>query len=360
MTNFKSGYERKSYTREQWLKVVQDCNPYDRSNNEQSTNEPRIPMLLLNYFVVMAYEESSIRMAKELGYVTSNKDIEEFNSIYMIKKRAYIKELIKKGEILLAMEKITEMFGIEVLENLNDHIMDEDLNFKLLLLNLIEMIRSHNRNDKGESQEQFVLDLISYAQDKLALKASSKKEYMKEVELVMTLLLFPLHDGEGETNGNYATDPSCKLPKKLKQLYSLNLRTKVADLVNRKLLQSILPRINSQLEKSGLPDILGSSFQSNQVPTLTNVIRSIPRENITTEKLSGELAYVEEKQGSSTSNNAEMCGIQGEIFEELGEDLDSYHIPNDVRLVQIMKLWVWCENKLHAADIGVPRVESDV
>ena len=151
MTNFKSTYEKKSFTREQWMKVVQDANPYDRSNSELSNNEPVIPMLLLNYFVVMAYEESSIRMAKELGFLNSNKDIEEFNSVYMIKKRAYIKELIKKGEILLAMEKITEVFGIEVLESLNDHITDEDLNFKLLLLNLIEMIRSHNA--KGDPND---------------------------------------------------------------------------------------------------------------------------------------------------------------------------------------------------------------
>ncbi|CAG98558.1 glucose-induced degradation complex subunit GID8 [Kluyveromyces lactis] len=351
MTNFKSTYEKKSFTREQWMKVVQDANPYDRSNSELSNNEPVIPMLLLNYFVVMAYEESSIRMAKELGFLNSNKDIEEFNSVYMIKKRAYIKELIKKGEILLAMEKITEVFGIEVLESLNDHITDEDLNFKLLLLNLIEMIRSHNAKGDPNDQEQFILELISYAQDKLALKASSKKEYMKEVELVMTLLLFPLSDEDGSS-------PSAKLPKKLKQLYSLNMRTKVADLVNRKLLQSILPRINSQLEKSGLPDILGSSFQSNRVPTLTNVIRSIPRESITTERLTGELAHIEEKQGSSMSTNSDMSRIQGEIFEELGENLHSYYIPNDVRLVQIMKLWVWCENQLHSSDVGVPRVEG--
>lgn len=123
-------------------------------------------------------------------------------------------------------------------------------------------------------------------------------------------------------------------------------------------MQSILPRINSQLEKSGLPDILGSSFQSNRVPTLTNVIRSIPRESITTERLTGELAHIEEKQGSSMSTNSDMSRIQGEIFEELGENLHSYYIPNDVRLVQIMKLWVWCENQLHSSDVGVPRVEG--
>lgn len=350
MTNFKSTYDRKSFTREQWRKNVQDANPHDRSGSDQATNEPAIPMLLLNYFVVMAYEDSSIRMAKELGYIKTNKDVNEFNSIYMIKKRAYIKELIKKGQILIAMEKITELFGIEVLENLNDHVTDEDLHFKLLLLNLIEMIRTHNDKGPVDDQEQFILDLIAYAQDKLALKASSKKEYMKEVELVMTLLLFPLSDSNGSSH----------LPKGLKQLYSLNLRTKVADLVNRKLLQSILPRINGELEKSGLPDLLGSSFQTNEIPTITNVVKSIPREAITTENLKGELAYVEEKHGRPMTTNSDMSQIQGEIFEEMGEDLNKYYIPNDVKLVQIMKLWVWCENQLHSADIGVPRVECTV
>lgn len=350
MTNFKSKYERKSFTREQWQEVVQESNPYDRNNGDQTWTEPSIPMLLLNYFVVMAYEESSIRMARELGYIKSNRDVTEFNNIYMIKKRAYIKELIKKGEILLAMEKITELFGIEVLENLNDHVTDEDLHFKLLLLNLIEMIREHNRKGDKESQEQFVLDLITYAQDKLALKASSKKEYMREVELVMTLLLFPLSKNEDLST----------LPKGLRQLYSLNLRTKIADLVNRKLLQSVLPHIKSQVDSAGFVDLLGSSFQTNEIPCATNAVRSIPREVISTEKMSGELAYVEEKPGKSFGSSSELSGVQGEIFEEIGEDLNQYYIPHDVKLIQVVKLWAWCENLLHNSDIGVPRVENPI
>ena len=117
---------------------------------------------------------------------------------------------------------------------------DGDLHFKLLLLNLIEMIRSHHQQENiTKDSNDFILNLIQYSQNKLAIKASSSVKKMQELELAMTLLLFPLSDS--------ADSGSIKLPKSLQNLYSISLRSKIADLVNEKLLKFIHPRIPTTL-----------------------------------------------------------------------------------------------------------------
>ena len=109
-------YEKKSFTKEEWNdQVMRSTLPMLSSDmyssslgvspapaskdslSPQNSAEPSIPKLLLKYFVCMANEEASIRMARELGYIKSNKDAQEFNSLYKICERAHITELIKKG-----------------------------------------------------------------------------------------------------------------------------------------------------------------------------------------------------------------------------------------------------------------------
>lgn len=223
--------------------------------------EPTLPRLLLNYFVCMAYEDSSIRMAKELGFIGNNKDVALFNDLYKIKERFLIKRLIKLGQINKAMEEINSIFGLEVLEETfnatesnasrtekqqqqqQQFDIDGDLHFKLLLLNLIEMIRSHHQQkDASKDSNDFILNLIQYSQEKLAIKASSSIKKMQELELAMTLLLFPFSDS---TDGN-----NIKLPKSLQNLYSISLRSKIADLVNEKLLKFIHPKIQFEISNN--------------------------------------------------------------------------------------------------------------
>lgn len=401
-------YEKKSFNKEEWADQVAASSapllgdlsagvagiPSAKGQEDAKTSaEPSIPKVLLNYFVCMAYEESSIRMARELGYVKSNKDAQEFNDLYKIRERAHISELLKSGKVSEAMEEINRIFGIEVLEcgmagswNYNGGATDgsvngnssksngkEDLHFKLLLLNLIEMIRTHDRqSSEQDPEDDFVLKLIEYSQEKLALKAASNKSYMAELELVMTLLLFP-------KNGS----TKVKLPKSLKNLYSLSLRSNIADLVNRKLLRCLHPQVaNHASQNPKFPDLIGfgSGIIGKQYSHYNEMVVVRPKEDIAQNLTSDKLADIKDcadsrLRSSVTSASDDWSRTTNMIKEQQANELkksdsnaerslvDDFNLSEyqyEAKLVQIMKLWAWCENQLHNNDIGAPRVESSI
>lgn len=374
MSNFKSSYERKSFTKQEWHDFVMDSSLLHSMRdilNNDSVIEPSIPNLLLNYFVVMAYEESSLLMARELGIVNSAEEENEFNSLHMIHERAHIRELIKNGEIIKAMETINDKFGVETLENIDSMCMsgcgrtlqDEDLHFKLTLLSLIEMIRVHHQDPLKceEKSNEFILQLIEYSQEKLAMKASSNRSYMKELELVMTLLLFPMETMK-DHEGN-----KIKIPKSLERLYSLSLRSKIAELVNRKLLQKIYPQVAMRSFQIGYPDILGNNICSKNVRRLVVLLKSQSNEamknDFTRDSLAGLKDFPESSLGKNFWSGNHWPSTSRMLSEQTlkNNESDMEEVPQmeyQVRLVQVMKLWAWCENQLHINDIGVPRIES--
>ncbi|CAI4048403.1 hypothetical protein SKDZ_13G2610 [Saccharomyces kudriavzevii ZP591] len=372
--------------------------------------EPTLPRLLLNYFVSMAYEDSSVRMAKELGFIRNNKDIALFNDLYKIKERFHIKRLIKLGHINKAMDEINSIFGLEVLEETfnatrNDadrtekqqqqqqqqFDIDGDLHFKLLLLNLIEMIRNHHQQkDVSGDSNDFILNLIEYSQKKLAVKASSNIKKMQELELAMTLLLFPLSDATIDSD-------SIKLPKSLQNLYSISLRSKIANLVNEKLLKFIHPKIQFEIShnNSKFSDLLNSdkkiitqnfTVYNNDLVNGSNgtKINHISSDQPINEKMAsneaasaGNPVWLKQRDGnvdtSSTATifqNLENKNYWNQTSELLtssdaktkdSHQFNNYYsseFPYEPRLTQIMKLWSWCENQLHHNQIGVPRVEN--
>ncbi|AET40462.1 glucose-induced degradation complex subunit GID8 Ecym_6061 [Eremothecium cymbalariae DBVPG len=375
MTKFKTVYERKSFSKQEWNEfVLESALPHavvKENLNQEKIAEPSIPLLLLNYFVVMAYEESSVRMARELGFVKNNKDANEFNQIYKIRERAYIRELIKMGDILKAMEEINDKFGVETLEIIDTglssprskSLQDEDLHFKLLLLSLIEMIRHHHQDPPKSEEESnmFILDLIEYSQEKLATKASSNKEYMKELELVMTLLLFPMESVKDD-DGN-----RIRIPKSLKRLYSLSLRSRIAELVNRKLLQRIHPQISMAGTQGKYPDLLGSNIAEKNFAHFNDLLKSRVKEDISSNFTKGSLSGIKDAPDGPLNNNAWMKAnwtstgrmLQDHDAKNNAQE-ERLHIEYEVKLVQVMKLWAWCENQLHSCDVGVPRVESAI
>lgn len=323
-----SRYERKSFSREEWQENV-------GKNQLPASGEPSVPHLLLNYFVSMAFEESSVRMARELGYISNNREAEEFNELYRVRERAHIISLIKSGRVAEAMERISEVFGTEVLE---DESGEEDLHFKLLLLNLTEMIREHRQASPNgeEDSHDFILRLVEYSQQKLAIKAASSKTHMQELELVMTLLLVPQ---DGEVN---------RLPRSLKGLYSLPLRAQVAEMVNRRLLKSM----HSHVAEGKYPDLVGGTG-GNSGTRYTGILRARPREDIAKELTTHRLGEVRDESNASHNDGGDWASTTKLLGgEEEGEQ------RFEARLIQVMKLWAWCENQLHGGDIGVPRVES--
>ncbi|QLQ78074.1 hypothetical protein HG537_0A03210 [Torulaspora globosa] len=398
-------YERKSFSREEWNDAVAACTApllndgrgnvvgmgLNSGEADGSTSaEPSIPKLLLNYFVCMGFEESSVRMAREMGYVKSNKDAQEFNDLYRIRERAHISKLIKTGRVSEAMEEIKSTFGIEVLECgaagpsnggiggtcVSGHVGGEDgkddLHFKLLLLDLIEKIRKHDRDTAGNQgdDDEFVLELIKYSQEKLALKAASNRTYMAELELVMTLLLFPK-----------GGDSKVKLPKSLKNLYSLSLRSNIAELVNRKLLRCLHSQVAthaSQIAK--FPDLIGFSngIAGKPFSHYNEILMVRPKKDVGQHLTTDSLAELRDSddgrlRSTATSANDDWSWTI-DMIKEQQEDgqvksaatsMDKASSNDDfdlseARLVQVMKLWAWCENQLHNNDIGVPRVHSSM
>ncbi|EJS44241.1 gid8p [Saccharomyces arboricola H-6] len=378
------------------------------STIQTSPIEPTLPRLLLNYFVSMAYEDSSVRMAKELGFIRNNKDVAVFNGLYKIKERFHIKRLIKLGHINKAMDEINSIFGLQVLEETfngtescagrtekqpqqqqQQFDIDGDLHFKLLLLNLIEMIRNHHQQrDASKDSNDFILNLIEYSQKKLAIKASSNTKKMQELELAMTLLLFPLSDS--------VSRDCIKLPKSLQNLYSISLRSKIANLVNEKLLKFIHPKVQFEINNnnSKFPDLLNSEkknitqnftvYNNNLINGSNGTkINHISSDQPIHQKMTGNDAAVasnsvwlnqrdanaDVNSAATTFKNLENKNYWNQTSELLTASsaktkelqFNNYYsseFPYEPRLVQIMKLWSWCENQLHHNQIGVPRVEN--
>lgn len=394
-----------------------------------SIPEISINKLLLNYFIIMGYENSSIRMCKELGIINSNKDIQDFNDLYMIQERNQIKNLIKSGKIMDAMDKILINFGSNALENgvdiydygnnnNNNNNMENglnnsnevDLQFKLLLLNLIEMIREHNRlkeinknnNDiSAINDNKFILDLINYSKEQLSSKASKNLQQMNELQLTMSLLLFT------KTN----TD-NHELPRELNELYSLQFRSKIAEQINKKLLSLINVKVENQtkfpnlifnhlnlnLNSLNLFQILNNKSDSKNIATKNkdkgndtiskvkydssrdipnhSINNIIPEQHVQTlgNTITNKTKYWSETQkylNLDSSINSSMSTFDNGMLADNTNCNDRNKISGNTtcnrtvfdnnfesKLIQLFKLWCYSENTLHINNFGIPRVKD--
>lgn len=142
-----------------------------------------------------------------------------------ITKRKEIKLLILKGQITEAIQKIIEYFPT-ILDSNNL------LHFKLLRLNLIEMIRNHKFDPSSDkvSQKIFLNDILTFVRERLINKVTNSSKLLMELELTMSLLCF-----------NF--DPNVKkieeqkdLPDELRSLFNLSLRNQCCRVVNQAIL----------------------------------------------------------------------------------------------------------------------------
>lgn len=275
--------------------------------------------LVLNYLIFEGYESSTVKFAKEIGIDLNNKgtkqddDEDEVNplqknllmGINSIKIRNEIKLNILNGEVQLAINKLNLNYP-DLLEQNNF------LHFKLLLLNLIEMIRNNNDDSKNDdnNQELFVMNIIKFAQDKLTNKAIKNVKFMEELELTMTLLLY--------------SNNKDLLPAKLNELFEFKLRRDIADLVNKSIL----------------------------VKDSNNLI-----------DLNYKKKFYEVKHEDNDNNNGnnEVNNDADEIsIDDNDEDDDGLnsHII-DSNLKKMIKLWIWSENKAFNKNLEYPRLNLD-
>lgn len=145
-----------------------------------------------------------------------------------IEKRKQIKYLVLKGDITQAIAAISTHFP-SVLDSNNL------LLFKLLRLNLIEMIRTHKlqmsnleKEDLG-AERKFLDDVLKFVRKNLISKVTQSYELLKELEMTMSLLCFNFDPKK-------PVQELSDLPEELKQLFDLSLRADCYRVVNRVIL----------------------------------------------------------------------------------------------------------------------------
>lgn len=273
--------------------------------NASGISKEKIDNLILNYFIVEGYQEAAISFAKEINIELKNERIKshspslnpfikqlgsmssmnnsdfaevalnyfEKNETYdsnvtphnhhhpivkpkiisdysTINQRKEIKLLILKGSITDAIQKVSEYFPT-ILDSNNL------LHFKLLRLNLIEMIRNHKLANGNIAdialEKKFLDDILTFVRENLINKVTHSSRLLKELEITMSLLCF-----------NFDADKSIEeqkdLPEELRSLFNLSLRNQCYRLVNKAILN--LYYNEETIEENG--NVNGNVNRNNQ------------------------------------------------------------------------------------------------
>ncbi|KAK5658216.1 hypothetical protein OQA88_2191 [Cercophora sp. LCS_1] len=128
-----------------------------------------INALILDYLTMEGYPKAAAKFSKEANLQPQQKG-------HSIESRQNIKEAILNGRIEVAITALNEL-DPEILDN------DPQLHFSLLRLQLVELIRQCNGGDINPA--------LDFATKKLAPRAALNKEFLKDLEKTMALLIFP-------------------------------------------------------------------------------------------------------------------------------------------------------------------------
>lgn len=231
----------------------------------------KINNVILNYLVQEGFQASALKLSQEAGILLTNGEIKlkddskilskhivnnipgytgqsysgepftKYGKVYekgyvkgfsSIEKRKQIKYLILRGDILQAIRVISTYYPT---------ILDSDnlLLFKLLRLNLIEMIRSHKTNSETpldgngisdiDPEKKFLNDVLTFVRENLLNKVTHSMDLLRQLEVTMSLLCFDF-DPKGKA------DQISDLPEELRSLLDLSLRNKCYRAVNKVIL----------------------------------------------------------------------------------------------------------------------------
>ncbi|KXS96328.1 hypothetical protein AC578_9376 [Pseudocercospora eumusae] len=165
-----------------------------------------INWLIMDYLVSEGYPGAAEKFAQETN-ICSPADMDS------IRERVRIRNAIHAGRIDEAVEMINEVDS-EILDD-NHH-----LHFDLLQLQIIEMIRAII-NKPGSFQVSEFKPVLEAATYQLAPRAPTDQKYQQAVDRTMSLMVFPVE----------------KMPPEIKELLDLKLREKVANNVNKYILE---------------------------------------------------------------------------------------------------------------------------
>lgn len=312
-----------------------------------SISKDKINRLIFNYFIQEGFEDAAESFAKEAmlkkssdpsdfstrsdpdldGYSAAVRKFlkpnqardRDLNGIKTIDKRKEIKYFILKGNITAAIDEICANFP-SVLDSNNF------LFFKLLRLNLIEMIREHKLNNPVtiEAKEQeFLEKALLFVRENMVAKVIHSSELLKELEITMSLLCFDFdpHKPVSEMEN---------LPNELKKLFDLGLRSECYRAVNRAILN--LETISQEPQQ-----YQGPSFKDFSAEALGNLPPAVPFDDTSDHEeflpdvatLIPEMSKQEVKEDKTSPNEAQVAS------DALSSQLE-----------RIASLWIATENKM--------------
>ncbi|KAH7089217.1 CTLH/CRA C-terminal to lish motif domain-containing protein [Paraphoma chrysanthemicola] len=180
--------------------------PFQRKIDDIKPSKTDINFVIMDYLVSEGFPRAAEKFAKEANIQLP---LEEES----ISSRVEIRQAIHAGDIDTAITKIND---------LNPQILDTDpaLHFALLRLQLIELIRTCTSSATSD-----ITSALSFASSQLAPRAATNSDFLRDLELTMTLLIFLP-----------ATAP---LQKELADLLEPSLRRNVASKVNEAILTSM-------------------------------------------------------------------------------------------------------------------------
>lgn len=218
-----------SFSKEAQIELKQDEEPWSRQTKEINLFLASPQSSALDFVDAvnkyLSFQNTLSVNEDHEGHAPKHDTIKGFSSI---QKRKEIKYLILQGHITEAIAAISTHFPT-VLDSNNL------LLFKLLRLNLIEMIRAHKlkmsylQEEDAVAERLFLDDILKFVRKNLISKVTQSYDLLKELEMTMSLLCFnfdpkrPIQELSG-------------LPEELKQLFDLSLRADCYRVVNRVIL----------------------------------------------------------------------------------------------------------------------------
>ncbi|ODV91256.1 hypothetical protein CANCADRAFT_44860 [Tortispora caseinolytica NRRL Y-17796] len=224
------------------------------TNYQSSNTNSDLNNLIINYLATEGYASTAAKFAEEAQLKTPV----AFKSI---KARFSIRDCILSGNIVGAIERITDLEP-ELLEK------QPSLHFTLLRLQLIELIKKANEDDK------YLKQALDFASEVLAPRIpedNPSNSFLQSLEYTISLLCFPKDTLESIPELKKLLHPSLRLEvasqvnKAIIEYQGINPRSKIWDIIEiyhwsqqelKDLFEFEFPDIGADL---AVPNILSSS-----------------------------------------------------------------------------------------------------
>lgn len=331
-----------SFSKEVQIDLKHDDEPWSRQGKDanQFLHTPKNNTQEFIEAVTKYLDSLSITPEKE-EIATKLHEKDTIKGYSSIQKRKQIKYLILKGDITLAIAAISTHFPT-VLDSNNL------LLFKLLRLNLIEMIRAHKlkmsylEQEDAAAERQFLDDVLMFVRKNLISKVTQSYDLIKELEMTMSLLCFNF-------DPRRPIQELSDLPEDLKQLFDLSLRADCYKVVNR----VILDLENAEQDSLQYKRREFATFDASKLANMDAPPPLKPREDIDMEDTDASRDLDDVIPKDFPEKDSVLAPSTSKSSDELPGQLDS-------RLETIAKLWVMTERVLVDKNIIPQRkYESD-